>query len=218
MTDSPPVALESRGEGGDERRYSPSAARNREPVRDVLAPLFTKPARVLEIASGTGEHGAFLTSQLAHLHWTFSDIDPESLLSQRAWQRVDPTGRLTGPLRIDASTDDWGDAERLVPWDAVFCANMVHIAPWPAAQGLIRGAGRLLRPGGLLVLYGPFGRSGVMAPSNAAFDEGLKLRNREWAVRDLDLQIAPVAIAAGLELGTVFKMPANNLAAVFRRT
>lgn len=218
MADRPPVALESRGEGGDGRRYSPSAARNREPVRDVLAQLLTSPARVLEIASGTGEHGAFLTIQLRHLHWTFSDIDPDSLVSQRAWQSVDATGRLAGPLRIDASADDWGDAEKLAPLDAVFSANMVHIAPWPAAEGLIRGAGRLLRTGGLLILYGPFSRSGTIAPSNAAFDESLKSRNPDWAVRDLDLQIAPVAIAAGLELGSVIEMPANNLTAVFRRT
>lgn len=218
MADRPPVALENRGEGEDGRRYSPSAARNRGPVRDVLAQLLTSPARVLEIASGTGEHGAFLASQLTQLHWTFSDIDPDSLVSQRAWQRVDATGRLAGPLRIDASTADWGDAESVAPWDAAFSANMVHIAPWPAAEGLIRGAGRLLRTGGLLVLYGPFARSGVMAPSNAAFDESLKSRNPDWAVRDLDLQIAPVAIAACLELETVIDMPANNLTAVFRRT
>lgn len=226
MAGKPPVAPESRGEDDDGRRYSPSAARNREPVRDVLAQWLDSPARVLEIASGTGEHGAFLTSQLTHLHWTFSDIDPVSLDSQRAWQRAwphagphaGPAGRLAGPLRIDASSDDWGDAENLAPWDAVFCANMVHIAPWPAAEGLIRGAGRLLRPGGLLILYGPFARSGVIAPSNAAFDESLKSRNPDWAVRDLDLQIAPVACAAGLEPGPVTEMPANNLTAVFRRT
>ena len=158
MPDKPPVALENRGEGEDGRRYSPSAARNREPIRDVLAPLVTAPARVLEIASGTGEHGAFLTAELPNLHWTYSDIDPDSLASQSAWQQADKTGRLTGPLRIDASTDEWRGAEGLTPWDAVFSANMVHIAPWPAAEGLIRGAGRVLRPGGLLILYGPFAR------------------------------------------------------------
>jgi SAM-dependent methyltransferase len=217
MADKPPVALENRGEGEDGRRYSPSAARNRDPIRDVLAPLITEPARVLEIASGTGEHGAFLTSELPNLSWTYSDIDPDSLASQRAWQQADTTGRLTGPFRIDASTDEWGDAEGLAPWHAIFSANMVHIAPWPAAEGLIRGAGRLLRPGGLLILYGPFARSGGIAPSNAAFDESLKSRNPDWGVRDLDVEIAPLARAAGLELTAVTEMPANNLTVVFRR-
>lgn len=218
MADKPPVALDNRGEGQDGRRYSPSAARNREPIRDVLAPLITAGARILEIASGTGEHGAFLMAELPNLHWTYSDIDPDSLASQSAWQKADITGRLAGPLRIDASTDAWGDAEGLAPWDAICCANMVHIAPWPAAEGLFRGAGRLLRHGGLLILYGPFARAGAIAPSNAAFDESLKSRNPDWGVRDLDLDIGPLARAAGLELTAVTEMPASNLTLVFQRT
>ncbi len=218
MADRPPVALEPRDAREDGRRYSPSVARNREPIRDVLAPLFPSPAGVLEIASGTGEHGAFLTSQLPNLRWTFSDIDPDSLASQVAWQRADTTGRLAGPLRVDASTEEWSDAETLAPWDAIFCANMVHIAPWPVAVGLIRGAGRLLRPGGLLILYGPFARSGLIAPSNAAFDESLKSRNPDWGVRDLEAAISPLARTAGLERSAVTEMPANNLTVVFRRT
>lgn len=217
MADKPPVALENREEGEDGRRYSPSAARNREPIRDVLAPLVAAPMRLLEIASGTGEHGAFLTSELAGLHWTYSDIDPDSLASQSGWQRADITRRLHGPIRIDATTDNWGDAETLTHWDAIFSANMVHIAPWAAAEGLTRGAGRLLRPGGLLILYGPFGRFGRMAPSNAAFDQSLKSRNPGWGVRDLDTDLVPLVHQAGLDLQAVIDMPANNLTVIFRR-
>ncbi|MFN7164872.1 MAG: DUF938 domain-containing protein [Hyphomonas sp.] len=215
MADRPPVALESRNEGGDGRRYSPSAARNREPIRDVLAPLFKAPARVLEIASGTGEHGAFLTSQFPDLHWTYSDIDPESLISQNAWAQADETGRLAGPLRIDAATENWQQAEGRAPWDAIFSANMVHIAPWAAAQGLIRGAGRLLRSGGSLILYGPFARDGVFVPSNAAFNDSLKARNPEWGVRDLVRELVPLAASSSLALNAVTDMPANNLTVVF---
>lgn len=217
MADRPPDALENRDEGEDGRRYSPSAARNREPIRNVLAPLFTAPVRLLEIASGTGEHGAFLTSELADLHWTYSDIDPASLVSQSAWQRADTTGRLSGPLRIDASSDDWSDAEGLAPWDAIFSANMMHIAPRAAAVGLLRGAGRLLGPNGLLILYGPFARDGAIAPSNAAFDLNLKARNQDWGVRDLDREILPPAHAAGMVFEYAHEMPANNLLAVFQK-
>lgn len=217
MADKPPVALEVRGEEGDGRRYSPSAARNREPIRDVLSKLIVFPARVLEVASGTGEHGAFLTAALDGIDWTYSDIDPESLVSQAAWQVLDTTGRLHGPLTIDASSDDWLAAEKTGEWDALFSANMVHIAPFVAATGLIRGAGRLLKPGGQLILYGPFARSGVIAPSNAAFDESLKSRNPDWGVRDLDTDLAPLAVTAGLALESVTEMPANNLTACFRR-
>lgn len=217
MADRPPVALENRGEGEDGRRYSPSAARNREPIRDVIAQLVTSPSSFLEIASGTGEHGAFLTSQIAGLRWTYSDIDPESLSSQSAWQRADETGRLAGPIEIDASSDDWGAAEMLAPLDAIFSANMVHIAPFAAAEGLFRGAGRLLRPTGLLILYGPFARAGVIAPSNAAFNDNLKARNPDWGVRDLDTELVPLSCAAGLALTDAIEMPANNLTVVFQR-
>lgn len=218
MADRPPVALEVREEEGDGRRYSPSAARNREPIRDVLPLLISAPARVLEIASGTGEHGAFLTSSLPGIDWTYSDIDPESLVSQAAWQALDTTGRLHGPLTIDASSDDWRSAEIPGGWDAIFSANMVHIAPWRAATGLIRGAGRLLKPGGQLILYGPFARNGAIAPSNAAFDESLKARNTDWGVRDLDRDIEPLAEVAGLALHSVTEMPANNLTVSFRKS
>lgn len=216
MADKPPVALEDRGEGGDGRRYSPSAARNREPIRDVLKAHLPLPARVLEIASGTGEHGAFLVEELARLDWTYSDIDPPSLESQRAWRGEDATGRLHGPLEINASSEDWEAAEQDGPWDAIFSANMIHIAPFEAAAGLIAGAGRLLRVDGKLLLYGPFARDGVIAPSNAAFDVSLKGRDARWGVRDLDRDLVPLAQKAGLQLEAVVEMPANNLTVVFR--
>jgi SAM-dependent methyltransferase len=218
MADKPPVALEDRGEGGDGRRYSPSAARNREPIRDALKAHLSMPARVLEIASGTGEHGAFLVSELPGVEWTYSDIDPPSLESQRAWKAAAQSERLHGPLEINAAQSDWGEAEQMGAWDAIFSANMVHIAPFEAAEGLITGAGRLLKPGGMLVLYGPFARNGVIAPSNAAFHESLKSRDVRWGVRDLDLDLAPLAGKVGLRLAKVIEMPANNLMVVFQKT
>jgi SAM-dependent methyltransferase len=217
VADKPPVALEDRGESGDGRRYSPSAARNRDPILQVLKDLLPEKAAVLEIASGTGEHGAWFTQHLPALDWTYSDIDPESLVSQDAWRAAERHGRLHGPLVIDASTDDWGAAEHAGVWQAIYSANMVHIAPFAAADGLFRGAGRLLAPGGALILYGPFARHGETAPSNAAFSENLKARNPDWSVRDLDLDLAPLARSAGLALEEVREMPANNLIALFRR-
>lgn len=217
MADKPPVALEDRGEGGDGRRYSPSTARNRDAIRDVLKAHLARPARVLEIASGTGEHGAFLFAELAGLDWTYSDIDGPSLESQRAWAAASAAPQLRGPLEINAAAADWGAAERAAPWDAIFSANMVHIAPFEAASGLFSGAGRLLRSGGALVLYGPFARNGEIAASNAAFDENLKSRNPGWGVRDLETELVPLADQSGLRLETVVEMPANNLTVVFRK-
>lgn len=217
MADKLPVALEERGESGDGRRYSPSIARNREAIRDVLRRHLTFPARALEIASGTGEHGAFFVDEIPGLDWTYSDIDGPSLQSQRAWREASGSLQLRGPLELNAATPDWGEAEQADAWDVIFSANMVHIAPFGAAAGLIAGAGRLLTPGGMLVLYGPFSREGVIAPSNAAFDDSLKGRNPDWGVRDLDRELVPLAIAAGLLLETVAEMPANNLTVFFRK-
>lgn len=212
------VALEQRNSGEDGRRYSPSAARNREPIAAVFARTMPLDGTVLEIASGTGEHGAWMTGRFEKLRWIYSDLDEMSRDSQKAWRQLAASGdRLSGPLEIDASTDDWGKAEDFAPLNGMFCANMIHIAPFGAAAGLLRGAGRLLRPGGKLFLYGPFARNGALAESNARFSEDLKRRDPSWGVRDLDRELMPLAKAAGLELEAVVDMPANNSSVIFRR-
>jgi SAM-dependent methyltransferase len=212
-----PVALEARADGGDGRRYAPSTARNREPIRDVLAAQGLTAGDVLEIASGTGEHGGFLTEAFPELRWTYSDIDAEGRASQQAWRNAAGHDRLSGPLVIDASSDDWGAVEGKA-WDMIVSVNMVHISPFAATEGLLRGAGRLLKPGGHLFLYGPYARKGEIAPSNAAFSASLQSRDPEWGVRDLDLDLVPLAATSGLRLETVVQMPANNLSVLFRRS
>ena len=216
MAEDKPVALEPRNEAADGRRYSPSTARNREPIRDVFAAQGLDKGSALEIASGTGEHGAFLTEQFPELRWTYSDIDADGRASQSAWKAAAGHDRLSGPLVIDASSDDWGDAES-GGWDLIVSMNMVHISPFAATEGLLRGAGRLLAPGGHLLLYGPYARNGEIAPSNALFSENLKSRDPAWGVRDLDLELLPLASRVGLQLQAVTEMPANNLSVVFRR-
>ena len=158
-----------------------------------------------------------MTTAAPQLSWTYSDIDPMSQVSQAAWRAYEGHDRLSGPLTIDTTMDHWGEAETRAPWDGLFCANMIHIAPFAAAEGLISGAGRLLRPRGRLLIYGPFARNGEIAPSNARFSEDLKRRDASWGVRDLDLHILPLATEAGLKLVNVIDMPANNLSVVFER-
>ena len=211
-----PVALEDRADGGDGRRYAPSTARNREPIRDVFEAQGLTAGNVLEIASGTGEHGAFLTDAFPELHWTYSDIDEASRVSQQAWREAAAHERLSGPLGIDASSGDWGEVEGKA-LDLIVSVNMIHISPFAATEGLLRGAGRLLKPGGHLFLYGPYARNGEIAPPNAAFSENLQSRDPAWGVRDLDTQIVPLAEASGLSLTAVIPMPANNFCVIFRR-
>ena len=212
-----PLALEKRDSSEDGRRFAPSTGRNKDIVREVFLKLMPGVDHVLEIASGTGEHGAHITEMSEDLHWTYSDVDPVSQASQTAWRAHADHVRLSGPLTIDTTQEDWGEAETPGSWDGIFCANMIHIAPFEAAQGLISGAGRLLRSGGRLMLYGPFARAGQIAPSNARFSEDLKRRDPGWGVRDLVAEIEPLTKAAGFDLINVVEMPANNLSVIFQR-
>ena len=213
-----PVALEARPQGADGRRFSPSTARNKDAVREVFLAHMPKIGTILEIASGTGEHGAHFTAAAPDLRWTYTDLDPGSRTSQAAWAAHQGQDRLLGPYRLDTREPHWGEAETAAPYHGLFCANMIHIAPFDAAIGLLTGAGRVLQPGGRLMLYGPFARAGHIAPSNTQFQHSLQSRDPSWGVRDLDHEIVPLASQNGLKLETVIEMPANNLSVIFART
>ena len=213
--DGKPIALEDRPVTDDGRRYSPSISRNRDVIAAVFADAMPNEARVLEVASGTGEHGAHLTDRLPQLRWTYSDIDQESLKSQAAWRAASGHDRLFGPLALDVTQEGWATS-LLGQFEGVFCANMIHIAPFEAAVGLFKGAGALLSQGGHLMVYGPFARDGMIAPSNADFDQSLKRRYPSWGVRDLERDIVPLAEDNALRLSSVIEMPANNLSVIFK--
>lgn len=210
-----PIALEARDVVDDGRLFSPSIGRNKDDVRDVFLTQIPHNAHVLEVASGTGEHGVHMTNAAEELTWTYSDIDETSMVSQRAWAAHVQHNRLRGPLRLDMLTD-WADG--LSGFDAMFCANMIHIAPFEAAIGLFEGAGKILPPAGRLVLYGPFARRGQIAPSNLTFSQNLKQRDPSWGVRDLDEELLPLANLAGLTLVEAIQMPANNLSVIFEKS
>jgi SAM-dependent methyltransferase len=195
------------------KRHAPATLRNRQPILDVLARVLPETGRVLEIASGTGEHATFFAAALPGLEWQPTDLDEAQRASIEAHRAESALPNLRPPRALDARDDEWGVGEV----DAVFSANMIHIAPFAAAEGLVRGAARHLRPGGVLVLYGPF-REGdrFEAPSNAAFDESLRARDPAWGIRDLEA-ITALAAGAGLEREARLEMPANNLVVVFRR-
>lgn len=197
------------------KRDAPATHRNREPIRRVLARWLTGPARVLEIASGSGQHAVHLASALPALDWQPTEVEPENLASIAAWTAEVGAANVRAPVRLDATALPWPIAER--SFDAVFNANMIHIAPWAVAEGLFAGAAHVLRSGGLLFLYGPFKRDGAhTAPSNEAFDADLRRRDPSWGVRDLERVVA-TAEREGLVLVETNEMPANNLLLVFRR-
>ena len=169
---------------------------------------------VLEVASGTGQHAAFFARELPGVIWQPSDADPGALASIDAYRAEGGLPNLRAPIVLDASSSEWPAARA----DVVVSINMIHIAPWAACEGLVRGASRILAPGGVLFLYGPFRVAGELpAPSNVAFDASLRGRNPAWGVRELD-DVTALCAAAGLGREAVVGMPANNLSVVFRRT
>ena len=195
-------------------RVSPSTARNRDPILQVLKPRLPPAGLVLEIAAGAGEHAVHNAAALPGLQWRPTDPDAEALASIAAWRQHAGLANLLEPLQLDATDPDRWPADRA---DVVININMIHISPWQAAQGLMRGAGRVLPPGGVLFLYGPYFEADVeTAPSNLAFDESLRGRNPAWGLRRLD-EVTALAAREGLGLCERIAMPANNLALFFRK-
>jgi len=212
--DGQPVSLEAQ-KLEDGRRFSPSAGRNRDIVRDVFSAHMPLAGRILEIGSGTGEHGVHITAALPDLRWTFTDVDKPSLASAVAWRAFAGREKMDAALTLDASSSDWGHEIEIGKFDGLFCANVIHISPIGVAAGLFAGAARILLRDGKIFLYGPFARDGEMSDGNANFDADLKRRNPLWGVRDLEREIIPMAERAGFAVAAVVDMPKNNLSVVF---
>ena len=195
---------------GSERHYAPAAARNTQPILEVLASRLPASGHVLELASGTGEHAVSLGRQFPGLTFQPSDPDPVARGSIQAWIAKTGLSNVMSPIRVDASEPTW---ERSIspPPVAMLVCNMVHISPWEATLGLLRGAAALLPVGGGLFIYGPYSMGGQhTAPTNMAFHNSLVARNPAWGVRDVD-DISLEAGGHGLELAEIVDMPANNL-------
>jgi len=206
----------------DGRLDAPAFHRNHQAIWAVLQPFLAgKSGDVVEAGSGTGQHVADFARRSPEITWWPSDLNEQHLKSIAAWRAHAGLANIRSPLRIDLSDPAWcsqmhdgsGPGELL----AVFCANVIHIAPWRVAEGLFAGAARYLRADGRLFLYGPFKRDGKhTAPSNAAFDASLRDRDPEWGVRDI-ADLEKLAAGAGLVLIEIAEMPANNLVLVFAR-
>lgn len=202
------------GDGGSgARRHAPATLRNRDAIAAVLADWLPPTGRVLEIASGSGEHIVHFAAAFPHLDWQPSDPDPAGRTSIAAWSAEAGLANIAPPLALDAAAPHW-PIERA---EAILCINMVHISPWTATMGLFAGAARLLMPGAPLIFYGPYLEPDVpTADSNRAFDTSLRARDPAWGLRDT-AAVQAAAADAGLTFVERRAMPANNLMLLFRR-
>lgn len=193
---------------------SPAAERNRGPILDVLRRWLPPQAQVLELASGTGQHAAHNAAAMPGWRWWPTEADPGALPTIAA--RCAGLANVADPRRLDVLAGPWPPAPGS-GWDAVFCANLIHIAPWPVTSALMQGVARGLAPDGQLVLYGPYLVDGEpVSPGNLAFDADLRARDPGWGLRRL-CDVMAQAASAGLHLAERADMPANNLMLRWRR-
>ena len=200
----------------DARQHAEATLDNRDELlavlTRVLGPL-PEGGLVLEVAAGTGQHAAFFGPRLPRLRWQPSDPDARARESIAAWTAHEGAANVLPPLDLDARRETWP----LVAADAVVCVNMIHIAPWEAGLGLLRGAARVLPPGAPLVLYGPYRVDGALAGSNAEFDRWLRARDPRWGVREV-AEVEAAAAREGLAARERIPMEWDNLVLVLERS
>jgi SAM-dependent methyltransferase len=197
----------------DPRPYYAHVARNREPILEVLKRVLPPRGLILELASGSGEHVTYFAQMLPTQLWQPTDPDPRALASIAAHRTAANAPNLLSPLWLDAMSEEW-PVQRA---DALVCINMIHITPWAASKGLMTGAERTLRTGGVLYLYGPYQINGRhTAQSNEEFDAWLRTQSAQWGVRDL-AEVTALAQRHAFSLRETVPMPANNLSVIFER-
>lgn len=195
--------------------YSPAADRNKQAILEVLLTVLPERGNALEIASGTGQHVAWFSSGLPGWTWQPSDAQPDGFASINVWVTEQGVRNVRSPVVIDVMASNWLPTPQL--FDVIYCANMLHIAPWATCAALMRGSAQHLAPGGRLVTYGPYLEDGVpTSPGNLAFDQSLRERNPAWGIRLLE-DVALEAAKSGLKLIARHAMPANNLLLVWAR-
>lgn len=197
----------------DPRRHAPATERNRDAIIAVLRDWLPKSGTVLEVASGSGEHGVAFARAFPTLHWQPSDPDAAALASIAAYRDDAGLANLAPPILVDAARDNWPVADVAT----ILCINMIHIAPWSAAEGLFAAASLVMPPAGRLILYGAFIEDDVpTAPSNLEFDTNLRARDPAWGLRSL-AAVDALALRHCLTRTARVAMPANNLMLMWQR-
>lgn len=193
--------------------HSPAADRNKQAILDVLLRVLPERGNALEIASGTGQHVAWFAAGMPGWGWQPSDAQPDGFASINAWVAEQGVHNVRLPGVIDVMAPSWWPGQQ--QFGLIYCANMLHIAPWATCAALMHGSAQHLAPGGRLVTYGPYLEESVLtSPGNLAFDESLRQRNPAWGIRRIE-DVKAQAAKAGLQLLSRYAMPANNLLLVW---
>ncbi|WP_267383776.1 DUF938 domain-containing protein [Cyanobacterium sp. uoEpiScrs1] len=201
----------------DLRQYAPATQRNRDSIFKILTSILPPKGNILEIASGTGEHAVYFASKLKNYQWIPSEPDEMRKKSIEAWQKFCPSSNCQSPININVLNSSWTKKLKNIELIAIVNINMIHISPWEACLGLVKGAGSLLTSGGILYLYGPYKQGGKhTATSNQLFDEYLCAQNQAWGVRHLE-DVIEISQQQGFKFMQTVNMPANNLSVIFEK-
>lgn len=212
-----PSMLPIGGLENDVRKFAPAFERNHTAIAEVLGRYLDRDGAVLEIASGTGQHCVEFARQFPQYSWQPSDPNPVSRASIDAWRKYADLPNIAPVQNIDVTRSNWW---QLVPASiqTMIAINLLHISPVTAMDGLMKGAGAILKTGGLLYCYGPFMRNGGhTSPSNAAFDQSLRAQDPHWGLRDI-AEVEKAAGINGLTLADIVEMPANNISLIFKKS
>ncbi len=199
------------------KQFAPATQKNKNFILPVLKKYLPKQGNILEISSGTGEHCVYFAPHFPRNLWLPSDINPNALESIEAWSNDSKAKNIQPPFYLDVTTPSWFDSLKDKNINSVICINMIHIAPWEACLGLMKGAGEILKPEGILYLYGAYKRHNRhTTSSNENFDQYLQAQNPTWGVRNLET-VVEVAKKHQLKLQAVLEMPSNNLSVIFAK-
>ena len=194
-------------------RFSPAADRNKQPILDVLRSVLPPQGHALEIASGTGQHVAWFAQHLQQWTWQPTDATVDGFADIAA--HAAGLATVHTPQLLDVMHTPWLGADHR--FDAIYCANMLHISPWQTTTALMQGSATHLAPGGVLLTYGPYLEDTVAtAEGNLSFDGSLRAQNPAWGIRRLE-DVRGVAALSGLQLAKRCALPANNLLLVWQR-
>jgi cyclopropane fatty-acyl-phospholipid synthase-like methyltransferase len=185
--------------------YSESCDQNKQVILSIISPIFSSFSGVLEIGSGTGQHAVYFAKKMPHLIWHTSDCRSH-LDGINAWVGESGLNNVKSPFELDVSKSQWPESNV----DAIFTANSIHIMHQQDAVNFIRGASRLLKQHGSLVIYGPFNYNGsYTSESNERFDQWLKQQDPQSCIKHFE-EIDSLANNNGMRLVTDYEMPANN--------
>jgi len=203
----------------DNRLLFPATQRNKDSIEGVLSRIIKKKGSILEIGSGSGEHGVFFQKRFPEMIWQTSDpklIHRKSIVSWIEYEELNM--KMPQPIEIDVEKIPWEIPLNLKhSLQGIVSINMIHVAQWSCTVALFRESGKLLTEGKFLMLYGPFKIFNKhISQSNYFFDNSLKMQNNLWGIRNLE-EISEEAKKNGFFQENIIKMPANNFSIIYRK-